>query len=145
MAGLVVMVWATCAGWTQSSEQSGRASASSDQGSIVNRGKYIVEDVAVCGQCHTPHDGSGRPDQTKWLQGGPVWLQPADRIGNWPQQAPAIAGSLPGTDEEMVRLLTTGTWRDGKKLRPPMPQFRMSRPDAESVVAYLKSLSPSPP
>jgi mono/diheme cytochrome c family protein len=44
----------------------------------------------------------------------------------------------------MIRLLTTGVWRDGQRLRPPMPQFRMSREDAESVVAYLRSLTPSP-
>src|SRR5438309_109690 len=40
--------------------------------------------------------------------------------------------------------LTTGVWPDGQRLRPPMPQFRMSREDAESVVAYLRSLTPSP-
>jgi len=28
-------------------------------------------------------------------------------------------------------------------LRPPMPQFRMTRQDAESVVAYLKSVKPA--
>src|SRR5271157_3162462 len=38
----------------------------------VARGKYLVESVAVCGQCHTPRDSDGNPDRRRWLQGGPV-------------------------------------------------------------------------
>jgi len=41
----------------------------------------------------------------------------------------------------MVKLLTTGIWTTGTRLRPPMPQFRMEQSDAEAVVAYLKSLN----
>ena len=111
---------------------------------VVARGKYIVEGLAVCSQCHTPRDSSGTPDRSRWLQGGPVWLVSAEPIANWPLVAPRIAQSPPGTDAEMVKLLTTGIWRDGKQLRPPMPQFRMSVSDAEAVVAYLKSLNPAP-
>jgi hypothetical protein len=44
----------------------------------------------------------------------------------------------------MIKLLTTGIWIDGKRLRLPMPQFRMERGDAEAVVAYLKSVTPQP-
>jgi mono/diheme cytochrome c family protein len=112
--------------------------------STAARGKYIVEGVAMCGQCHTPRDGSGAADRSRWLEGAPAWLKPAELTEDWPLQAPRIAGTPPGTDAEMIKLLTTGIWRDGKFLRPPMPQFRMSRQDAESVVAYLKSLQPVP-
>ena len=112
--------------------------------STIARGKYIVEGLAVCGQCHTPRDAANGPDRAHWLEGAPVWLKPAEPVEDWPLQAPRIAGTPPGTDAEMVKLLTTGVWRDGKFLRPPMPQFRMSRQDAESVVAYLKSLQPVP-
>jgi mono/diheme cytochrome c family protein len=112
--------------------------------SAVARGKYIVEGLAVCGQCHTPRDSSGAPDHSHWLEGASVWLKPAEPAEDWPLQAPRIAGTPPGTDAEMVKLLTTGIWRDGKFLRPPMPQFRMSRQDAEGVVAYLKSVKPAP-
>jgi mono/diheme cytochrome c family protein len=106
------------------------------------RGRYIVEDVAVCTQCHTPRDGQGNLDRNKWLEGAPLWLQPARPTQDWPLQAPRIAGDPPGTDAEMIRLLTTGIWRDGKPLRQPMPQFRLSASDARAVVAYLKSLNP---
>jgi hypothetical protein len=54
-----------------------------------------------------------------------VWLTSAEPVENWPLQAPRIAGALPGTDAEMVKLLTTGIWKTGTYLRAPMPQFRM--------------------
>jgi hypothetical protein len=44
----------------------------------------------------------------------------------------------------MITLLMTGIWRDGKPLRPPMPQFHMTQEDAESVIVYLKSLGAGP-
>lgn len=111
-------------------------------GSQIERGKYIVEDVAVCTQCHTPRDSHGRLDRGEWLEGAALWLNPAQPTENWPLKAPRIAGNPPGTDAEMVRLLTTGIWRDGNQLRPPMPQFRLSEKDAQAVLAYLKSLAP---
>jgi mono/diheme cytochrome c family protein len=109
---------------------------------VVARGKYIVEDLAVCSQCHTPRDAQGELDRNRWLEGAPLWLQSARPTQDWPLQAPRIAGNPPGTDAEMIKLLTTGIWRDGKPLRPPMPQFRMTAADAQAVLAYLKTLSP---
>ena len=107
------------------------------------RGKYIVEDLSRCGQCHTPRDNQGNADRTHWLQGAPVWLKSAEPTEDWPLQAPRIAGVLPGTDDEMVKLLTTGIWKTGTYLRQPMPQFRMTPQDAQAVVAYLKSVQPA--
>jgi mono/diheme cytochrome c family protein len=112
--------------------------------SRIARGKYIVEGVAMCGMCHTPRTDSGEVDTARWLNGAALWLLPAHAVGNWPLKAPRIAGTLPASDEEMVRLLMTGIWKDGSRLRPPMPQFRMSQEDAESVVAYLRSLQSGP-
>src|ERR1035437_6508696 len=108
----------------------------------VARGKYLVEDVAVCGQCHTPRDSKGNLDRTRWLQGASVPYLPAKPDSNWPLNAPRIGGTPPASDADMIRLLTAGTWTTGNRLRLPMPQFRMDRSDAEAVVAYLKSLTP---
>jgi mono/diheme cytochrome c family protein len=108
----------------------------------VTRGKYIVESVAMCGQCHTPRDPDGNPDRAHWLQGAPVPWAPAKPDSNWPINAPRIGGTpLPASDADMIKLLTTGIWTTGNRLRPPMPQFRMDRGDAEAVVVYLKSLT----
>jgi mono/diheme cytochrome c family protein len=125
------------------------AAKSGSQAPIANdsataRGEYIVNHVAVCSQCHTPRDSEGRPERTHWLEGAALWLQSAEPVADWPLRAPRIGGALPGTDDEMITLLTTGIWRSGAYLRAPMPQFRMTRPDAEAVVAYLKSVKPAP-
>lgn len=140
--GLVLML-AVSSSWTQTANRPASKGAQPVAGTVT-RGRYLVEDVAVCSQCHTPHTSPSSLDRLKWLQGAPLWLNPAMPAGNWPLEAPRIAGIVPGTDEDMVRLLTTGIWRDGNRLRPPMPQFRMSREDAEAVVAYLKSGAASP-
>ena len=126
----------TCA-WGQ---KDGKARGSDE--TRIARGKYIVEGVAVCGQCHTPRNSQGEPDRDRPLQGAPLWLQPSRPNGNWPLEAPRLAGIPPGSEEQIVKLLTTGIWRDGKPLRPPMPQFRMSPQDAQAVVAYLRFLNP---
>jgi mono/diheme cytochrome c family protein len=119
-------------------QPSAKASAAAPD---VSRGKYLVEGVAMCGQCHTPRDSNGNLDRTRWLQGAPiVWLSP-DHDPNWPLSAPRIGGTPPANDADMIKLLTTGIWTTGNHLRLPMPQFRMDRSDADAVVAYLKSLT----
>ena len=107
----------------------------------INRGKYIVEGVAMCGRCHSP--GTGADEVARPLSGGPVPYRPVTPSQDWAETAPRLAGSPPGTDEQIVRLLMTGIDRSGKRPRRPMPQFRMTRADAESVVAYLRSLRPA--
>jgi mono/diheme cytochrome c family protein len=110
----------------------------------VARGKYLVEGVAMCGECHTPRERNGNPDRTRWLQGGPVPYLPAKPDMDWPINVPRIGGTPPASDADMIKLLTTGIWTTGNRLRLPMPQFRMDRSDAEAVVAYLKSVNPQP-
>lgn len=124
----------------QTPQQQGPPDKTKEYEKLVERGKYIVDDVAICSQCHTPRDSKGGPDQHRWLEGSAVWLQPPEPNSDWPLLAPRLAGNPPGSDAEMITLLTTGVWRDGTRLRPPMPQFRMTTQDAEAVVAYLKSL-----
>jgi mono/diheme cytochrome c family protein len=125
----------------QSNNPQGQSKTTSG-GPDVARGKYVVEGVAMCGQCHTPRDNNGNLDRTRWLQGAPVPWLPAKPDSNWPLNAPRIGGTPPASDADMIKLLTTGTWTTGNRLRLPMPQFRMDRSDAEAVVAYLKSLTP---
>lgn len=107
---------------------------------LIARGKYIVEDVAMCGNCHTPRLADGRLDRSRWLAGGPVPYLPAQPTSDWPVLAPRLAGNPPATNAGMITLLTTAIWTDGKPLRDPMPHFHMTQADAEAVVAYLRSL-----
>jgi mono/diheme cytochrome c family protein len=118
-----------------------RASKPSGAAGDVARGKYLVEGVARCVQCHTPRDSEGNPDQRRNLQGAPVICLSPNHDPNWPLSAPRIGGTPPASDDDMVKLLMTGIWTTGNRLRAPMPQFRMDRSDAEAVVAYLKSVT----
>ena len=121
--------------------QSSAAEAGKGSGDVA-RGKYLVEGVAMCGECHTPRNSSGGLDRSRWLQGAPMQWGPAGGGPNWPLTAPRIGGNPPASDADMIKLLTTGIWTTGKSLRFPMMPFRMSAADAKAVVAYLKSLTP---
>jgi mono/diheme cytochrome c family protein len=119
-------------------DQAKKATKSTQE--VVERGRYIVEGVAMCELCHTQRDEHGNPDRANWLMGGPAQLRPAYPQASWAEREPRIAGTPPGTDAEFIKLLTTGISRTGRPPNPPMPPFRMSREDAEAVLAYLKSL-----
>ncbi len=112
--------------------------------SPVARGQYIVENVAMCGTCHTPRRANGDLDRSRWLAGASVPYLSARPAQDWPIVAPRLAGNPPTNDAGMITLLTTGVWITGQELRDPMPKFHMTPGDAEAVVAYLKSLNPGP-
>jgi len=103
-------------------------------------GRYIVEHVAMCIECHSGRDAQGNILQDELFFGGPIPFAPP-WPNDWATRAPRNRG-LPGyTDEEALRLLTEGAiGRDGKQLRPPMPRFRMTPQDASDVIAFLRSL-----
>jgi mono/diheme cytochrome c family protein len=108
--------------------------------SAIARGRYIVEDLVVCGQCHTPRTEDGELDPSRSLMGAPVFYRPSLPIAGWAVVAPRIAGLPPGTDQDFIRLMTTGIARTGAPPRAPMLRLHMTRADAEAVLAYLKSL-----
>jgi mono/diheme cytochrome c family protein len=132
-----IFLFVVLMGWAQETKPAMQVQASKPMANNaqVERGKYIVEEVAKCVNCHTPRDANGEIDRTQELKGAPVFFQPAQHVADWPQICPRLRGTPPGTDEEMITLLTTG-----KPLRDPMPKFHMTREDAAAVVAYLKSL-----
>jgi mono/diheme cytochrome c family protein len=116
-----------------------QAAASRATGNLEH-GRYLVEQVVMCYECHSSRDPQGNIIPGTKFKGGPMPVRPT-WSGDWPIQIPRIAG-LPGyTDELAMRLLTQGAIRwDGKQLRAPMPRFRMSPQDAADVIAYLRSL-----
>jgi mono/diheme cytochrome c family protein len=123
--------------------RSHQAAKGSSNARLVARGKYIVEGVAGCGYCHTPRDENGNPNRSMWLAGAPVFYEPARPMPGWAISAPRLAGLPPGSDAEIIKLLTSSISRSGQPPRWPMPRFYMTREDAEAVVAYLRSLGPS--
>src|SRR5205814_10366240 len=107
---------------------------------LAERGRYLVHQVALCVQCHSPRDENGRLLETRLLSGARIPVDSPFSGQPWAYQAPNIRGMVGYTEEEGVRLLTEGIIRGGTPPRPPMQQFHMTREDARAVVAYLKSL-----
>lgn len=108
----------------------------------IEHGRYLVESVAMCGECHSTRDQAGNIVPGTKLKGGPMPARvPWASDGNlWPVMAPAIAGLPAYTDIQAVRLLTQGAMRrDGTQARAPMPRFRMSAQDAADVIAFLRT------
>lgn len=66
----------------------GRTNRGEAQKSEIEHGKYLVEEVAKCPECHTPRDSSGQLDRQAWLQGAPIWIEPVQHIQNWADNAP---------------------------------------------------------
>lgn len=106
----------------------------------AEHGRYIVEHVAFCIECHSPRDEEGNILRGREFTGAPIPFRPPWHT-DWADRAPRNRG-LPGyTPELAVRLLMEGAIdRQDRQLRPPMPPFRMRRQDAADVVAYLTSL-----
>jgi mono/diheme cytochrome c family protein len=114
------------------------AFSQSAKNSQLERGRYLVQRVGMCGDCHTPRDEKGVPIAGRELGGAPIDFKPVHPMP-WANTAPEIAG-LPGwKDEQIVTFLMTGKL-DGKEPNPPMPGYRFSAVDARAVVAYLRSL-----
>lgn len=105
----------------------------------IARGRYLVERVAMCGECHSTRDQAGVIVSDTFLMGGAMPAQ-VPWVADWPVQVPRIAG-LPGySDVEALHLLMDGAIkRNGIQARAPMPRFRMTRDDAADVIAFLRT------
>ena len=118
------------------------SSAAQDKSAQVERGKYLVEQVARCADCHSPLNEKGEPIPGKVLRGGALTFKPVAPTPAWADKAPNIAG-LRGWDEDAaIKFLMTGIAYNDLPARPPMPPYHLNRPDVEAIVAFLKSLSP---
>ena len=106
----------------------------------VKRGDYLVNAVANCMHCHADRDFTkygGPPVPGTEGQGG-------QKKGVWVSNiTPAALASQ--TDEEIIRTITTGINHLGDTLFATMPYMSykyLTRYDAESIVAYLRTLKP---
>lgn len=116
----------------------------------VERGRYLVQNVTICFDCHSERTTAyGMPFvEGREGVGGFVWDQ---RIG-FPGVVAASnltpdpeTGLGKWTDGEILRALREGVDREGNALFPIMPygHFReLSDDDAAAIVAYLRTLKP---
>ena len=116
----------------------------------LTRGKYLVESVNSCLDCHSPHDWAqhdapivtgmkGAGQDFSLLKGLPGHIvapnltpDPETGSGNW-------------SDDALARAIREGIGHDGRALFPLMPyqHFRqLPDEDLASIIVYLRSLAP---
>lgn len=120
------------------------ASSATGAASSIARGRHLVDNIALCADCHTPRLPSGALDRSHWLEGSPLGFKPLVDMP-WAPYAPSIAGLPAYTDEQAIVFLTTGKRPAGVPALPPMPEYRFSTDEARDVLAYLRSLKPAQP
>lgn len=127
------------------------ASAAGPADPRVERGRYLTSAVVDCVHCHThrDHNDYQRALGPAFAGGevlGPEWKMPGTIVT--PNLTPDPDSGLGGwTDAQVKRAIREGVHRDGYRLFPLMPAHyfqRMSDEDVDAIVAFLRSLPPTP-
>lgn len=114
----------------------------------LERGKYLAEHVAGCIDCHSTRDWSkfaGPLVEGTEGKGGFEFNEEMGFPGLLVSSniTPAALGDW--SDGEILRAITSGVSKDGKVLFPLMPYTslnKLSKEDAYSIVAYIRTLQP---
>ena len=112
----------------------------------LERGKYLVEGILTCGNCHTPRGPGGVLDTARRHAGGPqVWDTPEYNVrpsNITPDKATGIGNWSAAQVKSVIR---DGRRPDGRQLSPQMPSafYKIFTPaDLDAVVAYVLSIPP---
>ena len=102
------------------------------------RGRYLVEALGHCGECHTPRNSLGMPDHDAWLTGAD--LPTGD--GRVPGITPATLG---WSAFDIAEYLTSGFTPEFDTAGGDMVEVienisRLPRDDREAIAAYLVSI-----
>ena len=104
----------------------------------VERGRYLVEGLAHCGECHTPRNALGGLEQDAWLTGAP---NPSGK-GRIPGITPA---HLDWSKADLVEYFTSGFTPEYDSAGGEMAEVvsnlaQLPESDREAIAAYLKAL-----
>lgn len=113
----------------------------------IERGRYLVEHVSLCGDCHTPRNSIGVPNRSMYLAGA------SKKIGPLGQAVPNITpdketGIGDWKREDIVEVLLTGTKPDLDNIQGLMAEViehgykSMTKEDTLAIADYLKSVPP---
>src|SRR6476619_4685441 len=90
--------------------------------SPVERGKYLVDGVLTCGNCHTPRAKGGVYDMARQLSGGPqVFDEPSFTVRGANITPDKETGIGKWSDADLKRALRKGIQPNGVALAPIMP------------------------
>jgi len=120
------------------------AAAQTPPHSPIDRGKYLVEGILTCGNCHTPRGPGGVLDTARRHAGGPqVWETAEYRVhptNITPDKQTGIGAWSTGEIKAAIR---DGKRPSGQQLSPQMPSayYKIFAPaDLDAVVSYMQSL-----
>jgi len=117
----------------------------------AERGRYLVESILGCGNCHTPREASGEPVAERNLAGGGLTFSIPPFSGAASNITPdRDTGIGTWTDAEIKRAIVEGMRPNHGRLANmplapimPVPFFKGLLPnDLDAVVAYLRSVKP---
>lgn len=115
----------------------------------VDRGRYLVNGILACGNCHTPKDAAGRPILGKELAGGGITFDLFPFAGTASNITPDVATGIGSwSDDEIKRAITRGERPNhGRLAGQPLGIamwvnfYKALLPaDLDAVVAYLRSV-----
>lgn len=113
------------------------------RGVAWNRGAYLVNALAHCGECHTPRNLMFARKQDEALSGGVV-----DGWKAWNITPDKVTGIGSWTDAQLVSYLSTGYAPDRGAASGSMRQAidlslsQLPATDIEAIVAYLRTVMP---
>jgi mono/diheme cytochrome c family protein len=123
----------------------------------LERGRYLVESVGHCGECHTPRDRCGGLDRSRWLAGAPsIESGPdsgpdsgpggEDRVPNITPHEDGLAG---WSARDIARFLKSGFTPDYDMVGGAMVEVqenlaRLSDSDRDAIAAYLGAVPAVP-
>ena len=109
----------------------------------LEHGRYLVETVAGCGNCHTPHLPDGTLDPSKKFAGAFVIKEPVFEAYARNITPDMETGIGSWSEDDIVNAIRNAQRPDGKYLGPPMSfgwYRNMSDTDAHAIAAYLKTV-----
>ena len=104
----------------------------------LERGRYLVEALGHCGECHTPRTSLGGMDRDRWLAGAP---NPSGK-GTIPN---ITSGKLDWSEADLLAYFTTGFTPDFDTAGGAMVEVienlkQLPEDDLKAIVAYLKAV-----
>jgi len=109
----------------------------------VEHGRYLVEGVLTCGNCHSPRGPGGVIDTTRLYSGGPqTWDEPSFKVKGANITPDHETGIGAWSEGDIKKALTEGIRPTGVQLASIMPYgfYKVfTAHDLDAVVAYLRS------
>lgn len=115
--------------------------AASTDSAVVERGRYIVRNLAPCAACHgdpKQREASNNGAETP-LSGGVLFDIPPGKIYTRNLTSDAETGLGNVADKAIARALRYGVGHDGRALLPFMEWQGLSDDDLQAVVSYLRT------